>query len=70
MSWSDTPTYNSIIEALNGWMKDEPYRDYNLYQSDNACKTINDYINHFNLERPTYALHYKTPLQYKIDLGF
>ena len=51
-------------------MKDEPYRDYNLYQSDNACKTINDYINHFNLERPTYALHYKTPLQYKIDLGF
>lgn len=70
MSRSGTPTDNPIIEALNGWMKHELYRDYDLKQSADVYKTIHDYINYFNLERPAYALHYKTPAQYKHDLGF
>lgn len=70
MSRSGTLTDNVIIEALNGWMEDEFYRDYDLNQSGDAYWVIYDYINHFNLERLAYALHYKTPAQYKHDLGF
>lgn len=70
MSRVATPTDNPIIEALNGWIKDELYRDYNLSQSKNIYQTIEDYIQYFNSERPAYALNYKTPFQYKHELGF
>lgn len=70
MSRAATPTDNPIMEAINGWMKDELYRDYHLYHSDNVIETIHSYIHHFNHERPAFALNYKTPIQYKHDLGF
>lgn len=28
------------------------------------------YIEYYNNERPSYALNYKTPIQYKIESGF
>ena len=28
------------------------------------------YIDYYNYERPSYALNYKTPIQYKIESGF
>ena len=31
---------------------------------------IEEYIYYYNNERPSYSLKYKTPIQYKIELGF
>ncbi|MBR4378177.1 MAG: IS3 family transposase [Bacilli bacterium] len=31
---------------------------------------IKDYINYYNYERPMYCLKYKTPHQYKSDMGY
>ena len=33
-------------------------------------KLIKLYIDYYNNERPSYALKYKTPIQYKIESGF
>lgn len=70
MSRSGTPTDNPIIEAINGWVKEELYYDFNSYKSENIYQTINDYIYHFNHCRPAFSLQYKTPIQYKFEQGF
>ncbi len=70
MSRSGTPTDNPIIEAINGWIKDELYYDHHYHKADDLPKLITEYIIYFNTERPAYALNYKTPVQFKQDLGF
>ena len=66
----DVELDKTIIEAINGWIKDELYYDYNYHKTDDLPKLINDYITYFNNDRLAYALNYKTPVQYKRDLGF
>jgi len=70
MSRAKTPTDNPIIEALNGWMKDELYIDFNLFNTKDIPKTIANYVKYFNNERLAYSLKYKTPIQVKHELGF
>lgn len=70
MSRVGTPTDNPKIEALNGWMKDDLYIDYNLYESKNIEKTVDKYIYYFNNERLASSLKYKTPIQVKLESGF
>ena len=70
MSRAKTPTDNPIIEALNGWMKDELYIDFNLNSTKDIPKTIADYVRYFNNERLAYSLEYKTPFQVRLELGF
>lgn len=70
MSRVGTPTDNPIIEALNGWMKEELYIDFNLKESKNIEKTLKEYVRYYNTERMAYALKYKSPVQYKIEQGF
>jgi len=70
MSRAKTPTDNPIIEALNGWMKDELYIDFDLNNTKDIPKTIADYVRYFNNERLAYSLKYKTPIQVKLELGF
>ena len=70
MSRSGTPTDNPIIEAINGWIKDELYYDFNVHKADNLPQLITDYIDYFNHHRTAFALNYKTPVQYKRELGF
>ena len=70
MSRIGTPTDNPIIESKNGWLKKEMYIDFN--QDD--FETVEDYINAIvydhNYLRPSYALNYKTPIEYRTQLGF
>ena len=70
MSRIGTPTDNPIIESKNGWLKKEMYIDFN--QDD--YETVEDYINAIiydhNYLRPSYALNYKTPIEYRTQLGF
>lgn len=70
MSRAGTPTDNPVNESLNGWIKEELFLDFNLASSDNVPKLIHDYIHYYNFSRPSYALHYKIPIQFKTDSGF
>ena len=70
MSRAGTPTDNPIDESLNGWIKDELFIDFNLKQSTNVIETIRNYVSYYNNERPMYCLKYKTPNQFKSEMGF
>ena len=70
MSRAGTPTDNPINESLNGWIKEELFIDFNMKDCKDVPKLIEEYIYYYNNERPSYALNYKTPIQYKIESGF
>ena len=70
MSRAGTPKDNAIIESINGWIKTELVSDFRYWEWDNLEKGIECYIKYFNNERPAYALNYKSPVQYKTELGF
>lgn len=70
MSRAGTPTDNPKIESINGWIKEEMIIDFKYYQEDNLFDFIDKFIYYYNYERPAYSLKYKTPIQYKIELGF
>ena len=60
-----SPTENGAMEAINGWIKEELFIDFNINDSNNISKSIEDYILYFNNERPQCALNYFTPKQFK-----
>ena len=70
MSRVGTPTDNPIIEALNGWIKEELFLDFGLATAVDVPKLLDDYVYYFNYKRPAAALGYKSPVQYKTELGF
>ena len=70
MSKAGTPTDNAIIEALNGWIKAELRLDFGLETAEDVPKLLDEYVNYFNNRRPAAALGYKSPVQYKTELGF
>ena len=65
MSRPGTSTDNSNMEAINGWLKEELFNDFNIKDSNNIKNSIEEYIYFFNNERPAYALNYLTPKQFK-----
>lgn len=70
MSRAGTPTDNPKMESINGWIKDEIENDFDIDSYDCFEDFVKDYIYYYNNERPAYALNYKTPIQYKTELGF
>ena len=70
MSRAGTPTDNPVNESLNGWIKEELFIDFNLNKSNDVKKTIDKYVKYYNNERPAYSLKYKTPCQFKTEMGF
>lgn len=70
MSRVGTPTDNCIIEAINGWVKAEMYAEGWHHQFDTPEEMIEEFVYYYNNYRPAYALQYKTPVQYRTDLGF
>ena len=70
MSRIATPTDNPIIESKNGWIKKEMYIDFNQEDYENVYDYINAIIYDYNNFRPAYALKYKTPIQFRTELGF
>lgn len=65
MSRAGTPTDNSSMEAINGWIKEEIFVDFKIKEQEDPIESINKYIDFFNNRRPAYALNYLTPSQYK-----
>ena len=46
------------------------FYDFRLKYCDDINNFIKAYISWFNHDRPAYALQYKTPHQYKSDMGY
>jgi transposase InsO family protein len=61
LSRAGKPTDNPVNESLNGWIKEELFMDFDLYNSDDVVATIDAYIDFYNSERPAYSLGYDTP---------
>ncbi len=61
MSREGTPTDNPIMEALNGWIKEELYLDFDLASAEDVLGLLNQYVDYYNNERPV-ALGYKSPV--------
>jgi transposase InsO family protein len=58
------PTDNPVNESLNGWIKEELFLDFGLYDADDVVVAIDEYIRFYNAERPSYSLGYDTPDEY------
>lgn len=70
MSRAATPTDNPIIESLNGWIKEELAVDFGLDDAEDVPALLDRYVYYFNNERIAAALGFKSPVQYKTELGF
>lgn len=70
MSRVATPTHNPIIEALNGWIKEELYIDLGLYHTLDVPALIENYIHYFNNHRISSKCKGKSPVQFRTELGF
>ena len=70
MSRVGTPTDNPIIEALNGWIKEELFLDFDLAHAKDVPALLDSYVDFFNNRRPAAALGYRSPVQYRNELGF
>lgn len=65
MSRAGTPTDNAAMEAINGWLKAEILTDLHITGERPVAEEVDDYFRFFNEERPSYALNYLTPKQYR-----
>lgn len=65
MSRAGTPTDNSAMKSINGWIKTEIFTDFHISDNENIQEDIKSYIRFFNEERPAYSLNYLTPKQFK-----
>ena len=70
MSRAGAPTDNPVIESINGWIKDEIYSEGWHKRFSSAKEMISAYVIYYNNVRPAYALQYKSPVQYKTEMGF
>ena len=70
MSRAGTPTDNPVIESKNGWMKKEMHIDFDKNNYTTVQEFIDDIVYDNNYFRPSYALNYKTPIEFKTQLGF
>ncbi len=68
MSRAGKPTDNPVNESLNGWIKEELFIDFHISECrnrDDVYSTIERYVKYFNEQRPCYAIHYDTPVNFR-----
>ena len=70
MKGDGTPTDNPVIESKNGWIKKEMHIDFDKNNYNTVQEFVGDIVKDNNCFRPSYALNYKTPIEYKTQLGF
>ena len=70
MSRAGTPTDNPVIESKNGWLKKEMYIDFDINNYNTVQEFIDEIVYDNNYIRPSYALQYKNPVEYRIQQGF
>ena len=63
-------TDNPVSEAKNGWMKKEIHFDFDKNNYNTVQDFIDDIVWDNNNYRPSFALQYKNPVEYRTQLGF
>jgi transposase InsO family protein len=61
LSRAGKPTDNPVNESLNGWIKEELFIDFGIFDADDVPGAIDAYIAFYNKERPSFSLGYDTP---------
>ena len=60
-----------LILSKNAYTKfSEGPLDFGLETAEDVPKLLDEYVYYFNNRRPAAALGYKSPVQYKTELGF
>lgn len=62
------PMYRSDKEKMHRRLNCDS--DFNLKTSADVPELPDEYVYYFNNRRPSAALCYKSPVQYKTELGF
>lgn len=70
MSRAGTPRDNAVIESIFGWFKDFLRSEYLSSRTDPIENILADAVYDFNHFRPSCKLHYKSPVQFRLDQGF
>ena len=70
MSRAGTPTDNPVIESKNGWIKKEMSIDFDKNNYTTVQEFIDEIVKDNNYFRPSYALNYKTPIEFRTQSGF
>ena len=61
MSRIGTPTDNPVIEALNGWIKEELLTDFGLSDTSDVKKLLDEYL---KAKKAVDAIEYEAPAKY------
>ncbi len=51
-------------------VKEQLFLDFGLATAKDVPKLLDDYVHYCNYELPAATLRYKSPVQYKTELGF
>ena len=70
MSRIATPTDNPIIEFKNSWLKKEMFIGFNPNDYETTKEFIVVVLYEHNYLRTSFVLNYKTPIEYRTQLGF
>ena len=70
MSRAGTPRDNAVMESVFGWFKDFLKADFFPYSSEPIEVVLAKAVHEFNFHRPSHKLHYKSPVQFKLEQGF
>jgi len=70
MSRAGNPRDNAVMESFFGWFKCILEHDFKYRNSNNLFETVGMAIDYYNYERPSYALKYKSPVQFRIEQGY
>ena len=62
--------YDILSNRWGGWIKEERFLDFNPAIAKDVPNIFDEYVHYYNYERPAAALGYKSPVQYKTELGF
>ena len=57
------------LQGVRYWTRQE-YEIIETLTAKDVPGLLNEYVHYYNNERPAAALGYKSPVQYKTELGF
>ena len=70
MSRAGTPHDNAVMESIFGWFKEFLRAEYLSRSDEPIHQLLEKAVFEFNHFRPSYKLHYKSPVQFRIEQGF
>lgn len=70
MSRAGTPHDNAVMESVFGWFKEFLRAEYLNRSNEPIQRLLQKAVFEFNHFRPSHKLHYKSPVQFRIEQGF